>query len=342
MYCDFFGLSEPPFELTPNPRFLYLPPQHEEALSALQYAFAYRKGLMVLTGEAGMGKTTLVQAALARLDRRTSRTIVVKNPALTRTEFLETVARAFGLDDPREISKPVLLEQLEATLKRERQQDVTVVLIADEAHVMPTELLEEIRLLGNIETVSEKLISIVLVGQPELATRLNDPSLRQLKQRVAVRCALAPLTLRDTSAYILTRLRAAGNAGTPLFTREAVQLIHAKSRGIPRLISVICDNALVTAFATGHKMVDSPIVAEVARDFDLNLETETPPPAAAADPTAATAPVAEPDTVPAGPVAAVAPAVGAAAQARGAMAADSMFGGYTRPRTSFLARVFSR
>jgi general secretion pathway protein A len=338
MYYAFFGLSAAPFELTPNPRFLYLTPQHQEALSTLEYAIRFRKGLTVLTGEAGLGKTALIHAALAACEQRVPRphVIFLKNPALTRAEFFETVARACDLPDAAGISKPALLARLEGSLEGGAGEG-PIVLIADEAHVMPLDLLEEIRLLSNIETATEKLVSIVLAGQPELADRLNESALRQLKQRVALRCELSPFTAQDTAGYILTRLRAAGSANPgALFSAEAVALIHQKSRGIPRLINVICDNALVTAFATGLPSVEAQIIRDVARDFDLDAprtSRERAQPAGVETPSRADL--------------ASRPGAPALAAATGAMraavpGAPALFGAVTRNRMSFLARVFSR
>lgn len=343
MYQQFFGLVDLPFELTPNPRFLFLPPQHQEALSALTYALRYRKPLTVLTGDAGLGKTTLLAAALSRLDVRPARTVVIKNPALTRSEFLETVARGFGIASPANISKATLLDVLEGVLHR--TQDLRAVLIADEAHVMPTELLEEIRLLGNIETSTEKLLPVVLVGQPELADRLNEPSLRQLKQRVAVRCALLPLNEAETDAYIQSRLRAAGASNDAVFSREARTLVHRLSRGIPRVINVICDNALLTAFATSQRQVDEAIVAEVASDFDVHdgdVEQVT-----AVAPLEERRAVTVPLAVEAGvPVVKSAPLPDPVPEHNGATAraheSRALFREHAPARGSFFSRVFSR
>jgi general secretion pathway protein A len=268
MYRSFFGLQERPFELTPNPRFLVLTDGHREALSNLEYGIASRRGITVLIGEAGTGKTTLIRTALERQVERV-RTVYLHNPALTRSEFIETLATRFELPEDTKTSKAALLAELEAALRQKDTRGETSVLIVDEAQSLPMELLEELRLLGNIETAEKKLLSIVLVGQPELATRLNDQSLRQLKQRVALRCELRPLTPAETGAYLAGRIRAAGGIGAHVFTREAVMLIHERASGIPRLISVIADNALLTAYALKAKPVSSRIVDEVCRDLDL-------------------------------------------------------------------------
>lgn len=269
MYTDFYGLAALPFELSPDPRYLYLTARHREALANLQYGISARKALTLLIGEAGTGKTTMVRAALESEACRSARMLYLNNPALTRAEFLDFLAHGFGLGSTAAASKSELLRLLEQELQEGRARGLTTALIIDEAQSLSYELLEEIRLLANIETATEKLLPLVLVGQPELADRLNEPSLRQLKQRVALRCNLEPLTLNETAAYIAGRIRHAGGEGAALFTREAVRAIYEGSRGIPRTISVICDNALVTGFALQQKPVGAQIIAEVCRDFDF-------------------------------------------------------------------------
>ena len=268
MYRPFFGLQERPFDLTPNPKFLVLTEAHEEALSMLEYGIASRKGIALLLGEAGTGKTTLIRAAAARQPDRVH-CVHVNNPALTRTEFVEMLAHHFALSNAAQSSKSTLLCELEELLTRRHSRGEATVLIIDEAQRLAFELLEEVRLLANVETDEVKLLSVVLAGQPELASRLNDESLRQLKQRIALRCELRPLTQTETFAYVAGRVRAAGGIGGHVFTREAVVLLHQWSRGIPRIISVIADNALLTAFALGKKPVTAAVVEEVCRDLDL-------------------------------------------------------------------------
>ncbi|OFV90478.1 MAG: hypothetical protein A3G76_02890 [Acidobacteria bacterium RIFCSPLOWO2_12_FULL_65_11] len=269
MYLSFYGLGEPPFELTSNPRFLFFTPQHREALSNLEYGLSSSKALTVLIGEAGTGKTTLLHAALESERCRGVRTVLLSNPRLTRAEFIETLASQFELGARAEQSKASLLEGLETVLRERRRRGEITALVVDEAQSLSNELLEEVRLLANMETPTEKLLPLVLAGQPELAGRLNEPELRQLKQRVALRCQLAPLTLQETAAYISSRIRTAGGETTRLFTREAVTLIHDHSHGIPRTTSVICDNALVHGFALSKQPVTREIVLDVCRDFDL-------------------------------------------------------------------------
>lgn len=270
MYQAFYGLAELPFELSPDPSYLYLTPRHREALANLEYGISARKSLTLLTGEAGTGKTTLVRAALRSEACRSARVLYLNNPTLTRTEFLDFLAHGFGLTQQASSSKSEMLRQLERELVEGRRRGITTALVIDEAQSLSYELLEEIRLLANIESNTEKLLPLVLAGQPELAVRLNEPSLRQLKQRVALRCALGLLSLNETAAYMAGRIRRAGADGSTLFTREAVRLIYERSRGVPRTISVICDNALVSGFALQQKPVSAQIVHEVCRDFDFD------------------------------------------------------------------------
>ena len=269
MYQEFYGLREPPFELTSNPKYLYLTPRHREALSNLQYGLAAAKAVTVLIGEAGTGKTTLLKAALASDRCRHVRCVYLNNPALTRGEFIEMLARRLGLSAEAARSKAVLLEELERVLLERRSRGEIAALVVDEAQSLSIDLLEEIRLLANMETVEAKLLPLVLVGQPDLAMRLEDRGLRQLKQRVVLRCETRPFDLTETASYIATRIKTAGGVAIRLFTREAVMLIHEYSGGIPRTISVICDNALVHGLALGRQPVQHDMVREVCRDFSL-------------------------------------------------------------------------
>jgi general secretion pathway protein A len=269
MYENFFGLRERPFDLTPNPRYLVLTDVHREALSNLEYGISSRKGITLLLGEAGSGKTTLIRTAVEKQPARVHCTHL-NNPALTRGEFVEMLAQLFSLPEAARISKTTLLVELESVLRKRREQGETTVLIVDEAQSLSRELLEEIRLLANIETDEEKLLLVILAGQPELAERLNDAALRQLKQRIGLRCQLRALTLQETAAYLAGRIKAAGGVGAQVFTREAVTKIFEASGGIPRVISVIADNALLTAFAQDRRPVSSQIVSEVCQDFDLS------------------------------------------------------------------------
>lgn len=328
MYEAFFGLREPPFELTANPRYLLLTPRHREALSILEYAVAGRKGLTLLTGEAGTGKTTLVRAAIAAQATAGERcTICVSNPALTRTEFYELLAAYMGFDAAVGASKSRFLFELDRSVSARDAAGGVTALIIDEAQSLPDELLEELRLLANLETPDRKLLPVVLVGQPELAERLDQPSLRQLRQRIALRCALVPLTLEETGAYVAARIRTAGGQPMQTFTRDAVRVIHEASGGVPRTINIICDNALVTGFALGRRPVDRPLVLEVCRDFDL-LRDDV---AKIASPSAV-----EPvRSVPSTPIAAVADNAGRAELASRGETDGQMFSTASRRRFGF-------
>jgi general secretion pathway protein A len=273
MYERYYGLRERPFDLTPNPRYLFLTAKHREALCNLQYGIAGRRGVTLLVGEAGTGKTTLVRAALESEQRKNTRCVYLNNPTLTRAEFVEFLARAFELSAHAASSKTALLFELEHVLLTRQAEGIVTALLVDEAQALPLDLLEEIRLLANIETNTEKLLPVVLAGQPQLAEKLNHPDLKQLKQRVALRCDLQPLDVKETAAYIAGRIRIAGGDVTKMFTRDTVELIHHCSGGIPRTISVICDNALVSGFAADERPVGCDLVYEVCKDFDLN-----PPP----------------------------------------------------------------
>lgn len=277
MYERFYGFREVPFELTANPRFLYFTPQHREALCHLEYGLSVAKPVTVLIGEAGTGKSTLLRAALASEKCRHITCILIDNPTLTRAEFFETLAARFELTGRAESSKASLLNRLEAIVRERQALRKITALIVDEAQAVPDEILEEIRLLANMETATSKLLPVVLAGQPELAERLKQPSLRQLKQRVALRCELKPLDLPQTAAYIASRIRTAGGDPANIFTREAVMLIHEYSRGLPRTISVMCDNALTSGFALDQRPVDGDVVREVIRDYDLQVAAAAAP-----------------------------------------------------------------
>ena len=267
MYESFYGLRERPFDLTPNPRFLFLTARHREALSTLHYGLSAHRGLTLLLGDAGTGKTTLVKAALATEEKHRNRYVLLNNPTLTRAEFYEFLANGFEFSDDAARSKTRFLAELHKDAQQRLAAGGVTALIIDEAQSLPHELLEEVRLLANMETATTKLVNVVLVGQPELADRLNDASLRQLKQRITLRCELAPLDLRESLSYIAVRLRVAGGVAGDVFTREAVISIFEASSGLPRTISVLCDNALLTGFAAQRKPVDKSIVEEVVRDF---------------------------------------------------------------------------
>ena len=230
----------------------------------------------MLIGEAGTGKTTLLHAALEDEAETGRRIACIKNPSLTRSEFLESLTNAFRLSRSAAMSKSQLLLEVERQLLQCRDAGGVAALVIDEAQTLSNRLLEEVRLLANLETHSEKLLSLVLVGQPELAKRLNDPSLRQLKQRVALRATLQPLDLHETAGYVSSRILTAGGNGGATFTREAVIAVHRWSGGIPRTISVICDNALIIAFANDQKPVDEAAVIEACADLELTQTGAAP------------------------------------------------------------------
>jgi len=279
MYLGFFGLREKPFELTANPKYLFFTPQHREALSNLEYGLSSSKAITVLIGEAGTGKTTLIRTALESERCRRVRCIYLNNPALRTDDFIRLLALKFELGPEAGASKALLLERLELLLRERRADGEITALVIDEAQSLSIELLEEIRLLANIETPTAKLLPLVLAGQPGLGERLEDPKLRQLKQRVTLRCDLEPFDVVDTAAYIASRFSTAGGVAARVFTREAITLIHEGSGGIPRTINVICDNALLTGMALGRQKVDRTAVAKACRDLRLksNGEQASPP-----------------------------------------------------------------
>lgn len=268
MYERYYGLTGRPFELTADPRFLFLTAEHREALCHLQYGIDGHAGITVVTGVAGTGKTTLINAALGASPLRRHAVAHLTNPILTRAEFFEQLAASYGLSRAAAASKTRFLTELNDLVRNGRRDGVAAALIIDEAQAVPPPLLEEVRLLANLETPSSKLLAVVLVGQPELAARLNEPGFAQLKQRVALRCTLPTLTCAQTFAYVENRLRIAGRPD-PIFTRDAIELVHERSQGIPRTINVICDNALLNGFALDRRVVGVSLVTEVCADFDF-------------------------------------------------------------------------
>ena len=241
---------------------------HQEALNSLDHAFAAAKPLTLLLGEAGTGKTTIIRAAIQKQSQHTH-CVHLQNPGLTRDEFVQMVARQFGLSARARMSKTDLLLEFEQLLRERHDLAQHTVLVVDEAQNLPEELLEELRLLTNIETNNEKPLSLVLAGQPELGALMNEPAWRHLKQRVALRCELRPLDVRETALYIASRISAFGGVPVQTFTKEAVVLIHQYSRGIPRTINVIADNALLGAFGADQRPVTTRIVHAVCADFDI-------------------------------------------------------------------------
>jgi general secretion pathway protein A len=315
MYESFFGLTELPFELTANPKYLFLTMGQREALSTVQYGLFSAKALTLLVGEAGTGKTTLIQAALRSERCRQVRCAYLNNPVFRREDFFRTLAVEFDLGIEASTSKSLLLERLRVSLGERRARGEIAALVVDEAQSLSTALLEELRLLANIETPTEKLLPLVLAGQPKLADRLDELELRQLKQRVTLRCELVPFTMLETAGYIATRIATAGGVPAQMFTRDAITLIHESSGGIARSINVICDNALLNAMALGRRLVDRANIVEVCDDLRLHgsrmRQLPTPPAAreqSKAAESSVAAPSAEPEEIPtAAPGAAFAP-----------------------------------
>lgn len=276
MYESFYQLKEKPFNLSPDPRFIYFTERHCEALANLVYGIRERKGFLVLSGEVGTGKTTLVNALLDTLDRTGILSAFVFNPILTSSEFFEYLMADLNLRADVRSKSQVLMKLNSLLLERYRSGQITV-LIVDEAQNLSSEILEEIRLLTNLETATEKLLQIVLVGQPELSLKLNSPELRQLKQRISLRCSLDPLTLSETREYIRTRMEIAGVPNQQIFSDSTITEIFHCSGGIPRLVNTICDNALLNGYACDTKAIGVDIIHEVAEDLELSETYRRPP-----------------------------------------------------------------
>jgi general secretion pathway protein A len=272
MYKSFYKLRRNPFEISPDPSFLFPTDKHKEALAALYYGVRRHKGFVVLTGEVGTGKTLLVRWLLQLLKGSNVSYAYVFNSRLSSLEFLQFIVGDFGIGTSAKAKSDLLLEFSRFLITR-HQQGLTTLLVVDEAHHLSTEVLEEIRLLTNLETEEGKLLQILLIGQPELDEKLDLLELRQLKQRIALRASLASLDIEETKGYIERRLQlaSASPAATNIFPDETVAEVYRHSRGIPRLINTICENALITAYARQLPSVSVDIVNEVAKDFRLNV-----------------------------------------------------------------------
>jgi type II secretory pathway predicted ATPase ExeA len=268
MYKEFFGLRANPFNVNPDPRYLFLTRHTEEALACLTYGIQSRKGFVLLTGEVGTGKTTLINKLLEWLRAQQVPTAFIFNSRMNVPQFLDYMMADFGIPCDTRSKSQILMRLYNWLLERYRAGE-TAVLIVDEAQNLADEVLEEIRMLTNLETFTEKLLQIVLVGQTELEQKLKQPNLRQLRQRLTLRSKTHPLTLDETRSYIQQRLRIAGSNGQPIFDGEALTAIHRYSSGIPRVVNLICEHCLVSAFVDQQKMVSAGIVDAVARDFDL-------------------------------------------------------------------------
>ena len=269
MYQKFFGLRESPFNVNPDPRYLYMTKQIQEALAGLTYGIQNRKGFILLTGEVGTGKTTLLNRLLDWLRGQRVATAYIFNSQLEVNHLFDFIMADFEIPyDSREKSQ-VLLRLNQWLLERYRAGE-TAVLIVDEAQNLSPEVLEEIRLLTNLETATEKLLQIVLTGQPELEEKLKLPQLRQLRQRITLRCRTAALSLEETFGYIAERLRIAGANGEPIFSKEAIQTVHMYSRGIPRVMNLLCEHSMINAYVDSLRPVPAHLVDEVAREFQLD------------------------------------------------------------------------
>lgn len=276
MYKSFFGLRENPFNVNPDPRFLFQTRETQEALACLTYGIQSRKGFVLLTGEVGTGKTTLLNKLLECLRGERVVTAFIFNPRLEVDQFLDFMMADFSIPCD-SAAKSHLLQRLNLWLLERYRAGENALLIVDEAQNLSFDVLEEIRLLTNLDTSTEKLLQIVLAGQPEFEEKLGQPQLRQLRQRVTVRCRTSALNLEQTYGYIGERLHVAGAVGDAIFTPEAIKLIHKHSRGIPRVINLLCEHALITAFAEGQKPVSASTVQAVAREFDLETHAQSPP-----------------------------------------------------------------
>jgi general secretion pathway protein A len=269
MYQRFFGLRESPFNVNPDPRYLYLTRHIQEALAGLTYGIQNRKGFILLTGEVGTGKTTLLNRLLDWLRGQRVATAYIFNSKLEVNHLFDFMMADFEIPCESRDKSQVLLRLNHWLLERYRAGE-TAVLIVDEAQNLSAEVLEEIRLLTNLETSTEKLLQIVLTGQPELEEKLKIPQLRQLRQRITLRCKTSALSLEETFGYIAERLRIAGATGEPIFSKEAIQTVHLYSRGIPRVVNLLCEHSMINAYVDSLRPVPAQLVEEVARDFQLD------------------------------------------------------------------------
>lgn len=270
MYKKFFGLREDPFNVNPDPRYLVMTPHIQEALACLTYGIQSRRGFILLTGEVGTGKTTLLNKLLGWLRRQRVASSFVFNPRLDSSQFFDYMLADFGLDfDSRQKSQMLL--RLNKWLLSRYLAGGTAVLIVDEAQNLSAEVLEEIRLLTNLETSTNKLLQIVLSGQPELESRLNRPELRQLRQRITLRCKTQPLTPEETQQYVVNRLRIGGANGQSVFAPEAIEAVHTYSEGIPRVINLLCAHALINAYAEQKRRIPVETIREIAHEYKLDV-----------------------------------------------------------------------
>ncbi len=268
VYRAFFGLKDDPFSLSPDPSFLYRSEQHEEALSNLIYGVQARKGFIVLTGEVGTGKTTMLECLRDWLAQQQIEFAFLFNSRITGQEFLHMVSYDFDLKCDHK-SKPEVLAALQEMAFRQNERGSTAVLIVDECHNLEWDVLEEIRLLGNLENRHGKLLQIILAGQPEFDRKIDAPNLRQLKQRIVLRYTLKPFDETDTLRYINSRLKQAGMPNQQVFSPELITEIHKRTRGIPRIINAVCDNVLLCCFADASRVATMEMLDEVTSDMRL-------------------------------------------------------------------------
>ncbi len=282
MYLEYYGLIRPPFEMTPDPAFLFLGDAHQEGLATLVYGVRAGKGFVMLTGEVGTGKTTLLHALLAQLDANTASAFIF-NPKLEPLDFFRVLFEDFGIETPCS-TKGEFLIALNRFLIDRLERDLSTLLIIDEAQNLSADMLEEIRLLSNLETPSSKLIQILLVGQPELTQKLEQRELRQLRQRIVLRYDLKPLSYEETVTYIEERLRLAGYTGKGIFRRSALKAVYEVSHGVPRTINIVCDGALLLGYSRDLEVIDDRAIFEVAVDLRLDPQPEPALPVAAGRP----------------------------------------------------------
>jgi general secretion pathway protein A len=271
MYKSFFGLRENPFNVSPDPRYLFITKDVEEALSGLMYGIQTRKGIITLTGEVGTGKTTLVNRLLDWLRNNRARTAFLFNSRMNSMQLFDFILAEFDIVCGSQ-SKSQQLMKLNQWLTERYRAGETTVLIIDEAQNLRLSVLEEIRMLTNLETATEKILQIVLSGQPELDEKLKLPELRQLRQRIMIRCRTAPLNKEHTRDYIFERLRIAGatSGGETIFSAKAVEAIHMFSMGVPRVINLLCEHSLINGYARQRRPIDAEMIEELAREFQLD------------------------------------------------------------------------
>jgi general secretion pathway protein A len=269
MYQRFFGLRESPFNVNPDPRYLFMTPQIQEALAGLMYGIQNRKGFILLTGEVGTGKTTLLNRLLDWLRGQRVATAYIFNSRLEVNHLFDFMMADFEIPCESREKSHVLLRLNQWLLERYRAGE-TAVLIIDEAQNLSDEVLEEIRLLTNLETATEKLLQIVLTGQPELEEKLRRPQLRQVRQRITISCRTKALSIEETFGYVAERLRIAGVNGEPVFSKEAIETVHLYSRGIPRVVNLLCEHSMINAYVDSLRPVPARLVEDVAREFNLD------------------------------------------------------------------------